>query len=92
MKVVLNPDAGIVAAVREGLKRTGGSCPCRLQQTEDTKCMCTEFREQMADPTFEGFCHCLLYFKSLADDADEATARALAAAQAFGLAQETDEP
>ena len=48
-----------------GLKRTGGYCPCRLEQTEDTKCMCKEFKEQIADPNFEGFCHCMLYYKSI---------------------------
>jgi hypothetical protein len=26
--------------------------------------MCKEFREQIADPEFEGYCHCLLYYKS----------------------------
>ena len=31
---------------------------------EDNKCMCKEFREQIADPEFEGFCHCMLYYKS----------------------------
>ncbi len=62
--VRLNEDKEIVKKVREGLKRTGGYCPCRLQQTEDTKCVCKEFREQIADPEFEGYCHCLLYYKS----------------------------
>jgi ferredoxin thioredoxin reductase catalytic beta chain len=26
--------------------------------------MCKEFKEQIADPDFEGFCHCMLYYKS----------------------------
>ena len=30
----------------------------------ENKCMCKEFREQIADPNFEGFCHCMLYYKS----------------------------
>ena len=84
MKVVLNPNEEVVAAVRDGLKRTGGYCPCRLQQSEDTKCRCLEFREQIEDPTYEGFCHCFLFYKSLADDADTANADALAAAVALG--------
>jgi len=25
--------------------------------------MCKEFRDQIADPDFEGFCHCMLYYK-----------------------------
>ena len=53
--------------IREGLKRTGGYCPCRLERTEATRCMCQEFKEQMADPNFEGFCHCMLYYKSRED-------------------------
>ena len=62
--VRLNEDEKVVARVREGLQQTGGYCPCRLTQNEDTKCICKEFREQMADPDFEGYCHCLLYYKS----------------------------
>ena len=65
MKISVNPDEKIAEVVREGLKRTGGYRPCRRERTEDTKCMCKEFREQMADPEFEGFCHCMLYYKSL---------------------------
>ena len=63
MKITLNPDKEVVQAVKEGLKRTGGYCPCRLERTEDNKCMCREFREQIQDPNFEGFCHCMLYYK-----------------------------
>lgn len=63
MKITLNPDENIVKVIKEGLKRTGGYCPCRRERTEDYKCICREFREQMADPEFEGFCHCMLYYK-----------------------------
>ena len=65
MKITVNQDEAVVKTVREGLKRTGGYCPCRLEQTEDTKCMCKEFKGQIADPNFEGFCHCMLYYKSI---------------------------
>lgn len=64
MAVTLNPDKEVVRAVKEGLKKTGGYCPCRLERTEENRCMCKEFREQIADPEFEGFCHCMLYYKS----------------------------
>ena len=67
MKIKLNPDQEIVSTIREGLKRTGGYCPCRREHTEATKCMCQEFKDQIADPGFEGFCHCMLYYKSLQD-------------------------
>ena len=62
-KVTLNPDAEMVKMVREGLKRTGGYCPCRVFRTEEYKCICQEFKRQIADPNFEGFCHCQLYYK-----------------------------
>ena len=59
----LNPDPAVVEKIREGLKAKGGYCPCRLQRTEDNLCICREFREQMADPNFHGYCHCKLYYK-----------------------------
>ena len=62
-KIRLNEDAEIVRSIKDGLKRKGGYCPCRIEKNEDTKCMCKEFREQIADPDFEGYCHCLLYYK-----------------------------
>ncbi len=67
MKIIENPDKEIVKTVREGLKAKDGYCPCRLGKDEDNKCMCKEFREQIKDPNFEGYCHCLLYYKSLKD-------------------------
>ncbi|MBQ8509114.1 MAG: ferredoxin thioredoxin reductase catalytic beta chain [Clostridia bacterium] len=64
MKITLNPNEEVVKTVKEGLERTGGYCPCRLARTEEYKCMCKEFRDQIKDPEFEGFCHCLLYYKA----------------------------
>lgn len=64
MAVRLNEDKKTAELLQEGLRRKGGYCPCRLEKTEDNKCMCKEFREQIADPDFEGYCHCKLYYKS----------------------------
>ena len=64
MKITLNPDPEIVRTIQAGLEEKEGYCPCRLQRTEDYKCMCKEFREQIKDPDFEGYCHCMLYYKS----------------------------
>jgi len=61
-KVRLNENKDVVQTVREGLKRTGGYCPCRLERTEAYKCMCEEFKAQIEDPNYEGYCHCLLYY------------------------------
>ncbi len=65
MKIRLNDDAEIVKTIREGLKARDGHCPCRREISEDTKCMCKEFRDQIADPNYEGYCHCMLFYKSL---------------------------
>ena len=64
MKITFNPDNEVVNTIKEGLNRTGGYCPCRTARTDDYKCMCKEFRDQIKDPDFEGFCHCMLYYKS----------------------------
>ena len=64
MKVEFNKDESIVKVVQEGLKKTGGYCPCKRERVEENKCMCKEFRDQINDPEFEGFCHCMLYYKS----------------------------
>ena len=60
--VRLNDDKEMVQKIKEGLKRTGGYCPCRLERTEANKCMCEEFKAQIEDPNYEGYCHCLLYY------------------------------
>ena len=54
MSVRLNEDKEIVAKIREGLKRKGGHCPCKLEVSPATKCICQEFRDQIADPNYEG--------------------------------------
>lgn len=63
MKIRFNQDEEVVKAIKEGLKRAGGYCPCRTARTEEYKCMCEEFKKQIADPDFEGYCHCMLYYK-----------------------------
>ena len=64
MAIRLNEDKEIVKTIKEGLKKTGGYCPCILEKNEDTKCMCKKFKEQIKDPNFEGYCHCMLYYKT----------------------------
>lgn len=58
MKIIENPDKELVETIRKQLKENGGYCPCRLQKTDASKCMCKEFREQES-----GECHCGLYIK-----------------------------
>ncbi|MBQ3007510.1 MAG: ferredoxin thioredoxin reductase catalytic beta chain [Clostridia bacterium] len=63
MGIRINENKEIVKAVRNGLKEKDGYCPCRVGKLPQNKCICEEFRAQMADPDFEGYCHCMLYFK-----------------------------
>ena len=64
MAIKLNEDKETVKRIKEGLKQKEGYCPCRLERREEFKCICDEFRAQMADPNFEGYCHCMLYYKT----------------------------
>ncbi len=60
MKVKQNPDKEYVKSIREQLKANNGYCPCVLEKTPESKCMCKEFRE-MIDRGEAGTCHCGLY-------------------------------
>lgn len=63
MKIRYNEDAELVAGLQAALKAKDGYCPCRRERIPDNKCMCKEFRDQIADPEYEGYCHCMLYYK-----------------------------
>ena len=63
MKIRYNENEEIVKLIKEGLEKSGGYCPCRRERTEENICMCSEFKEQIKDPNFEGYCHCMLYYK-----------------------------
>ena len=63
MKIIYNENKDMVAKLRQAILKKEGFCPCRLEKIEDNYCMCKEFREQIADPNFEGYCHCMLYYK-----------------------------
>ena len=62
-KVHLNPDEKLTARMLDVIAKNGGYCPCRLQRTPENICLCAEFRAQISDPEFSGYCHCQLYFK-----------------------------
>lgn len=62
-KIIISEDKELVDLIRQRLKENGGYCPCALFKTEETKCMCKDFREQE-----EGDCHCGLYSKILMEE------------------------
>ena len=58
MKIHVTNNVELRDQIRQALKDNGGYCPCRLEKTEDTKCMCKEFLEKESGP-----CNCGLYVK-----------------------------
>lgn len=62
-KVEVNPEEKIASAVRAGIVRKGGYCPCRIPKTPEFFCPCDEFKSQLADSSYHGPCHCRLYVK-----------------------------
>ena len=65
MRVRKNPNEEIVEAVKLALEQNDGYCPCQIEHTDDTKCMCKDFRDKIDDEEFLGECHCGLYVKEI---------------------------
>ena len=59
MNIKMTDNVKLQKIILDKLKENDGYCPCRIEQTPDTKCMCKEFREQTNTCT----CHCGLYIK-----------------------------
>ena len=60
MKIIQNPNKDFVEQMLKALKENSNYCPCKIEKTKDTKCMCKEFKEQK-----DGWCHCGLYYKDI---------------------------
>lgn len=54
-----NPDKQIYDEVTSAITDNDNYCCCAIEKTEDTKCMCKEFRNQQES----GFCHCSRFYK-----------------------------
>ncbi len=59
MQIYLSTNKQLVKEIRQKLKANDGYCPCKVQKTPETKCMCKEFIESQQ----LGPCHCGLYIK-----------------------------
>lgn len=46
--------------IRAAIKKNGGYCPCRIEKTQDTRCICKDFLKNTKPGEF---CHCGLYKK-----------------------------
>lgn len=60
MKIELNEDKELVATIRAALKEKNGYCPCVVGCSEETKCICHDFKHNVA---VGDYCHCGLYKK-----------------------------
>ena len=58
MTIKIKEDKAFVNKMLKAIRDNDGYCPCRIQKTEDTKCLCKEFLGME-----EGTCHCGLYTK-----------------------------
>ena len=61
--VRLNENTAVTEKLLAVMETNGGYCPCRILRIEENRCVCEEFRKQIADPEFKGYCHCKLYYK-----------------------------
>jgi len=60
MRIEINSDKDLVKEIRNKIKENDGHCACAIIFDENNKCMCKEFREQIANG-ISGECHCGLY-------------------------------
>lgn len=60
MKVIQNPDKEFAKTIKTQLKANNGYCPCVITKTPESKCMCKEFKDMIANGE-TGACHCGLY-------------------------------
>ena len=54
-----NPNEDELKEITEAVDANDGYCPCALEKTNDTKCMCKDFR----DSNDTDFCHCGRFYK-----------------------------
>lgn len=64
LKIIPNPDKAKYDEMTQAVKDCDGYCPCELERTPETRCMCANFRHQ-ATP---GLCHCQRFTKIEVDD------------------------
>jgi hypothetical protein len=58
-KIKPNPNNEKYNKMTKAVQLNKGYCPCMVEQSEDTKCICKDFREQ----DYEGLCHCERFIK-----------------------------
>lgn len=59
MQIKVNEDKDAVEEIRAAIVANDGYCPCAIEKTAETKCICKAFM----DMDESGYCHCGLYQK-----------------------------
>lgn len=59
-KIFRNPNVEEFQMVSAAVTDNDNYCCCAIEKTDETKCMCKEFRESEVS----GFCHCRRYYKA----------------------------
>lgn len=59
-KVKINPNTIIANCARDAIAQNDGYCPCKIGHTDENKCMCEQFRQQIQDEQ-NCVCDCGLY-------------------------------
>lgn len=67
IKITTNPNKELVEEIRTKIKENQGHCACAITFNDDNKCMCKEFRDQIAREE-SGECHCGLYNLTVTPD------------------------
>ena len=60
-------DKELLAEILKQLKENDHYCPCALTQTQETKCMCKSFRDQV-ERQEPGECACGRYILTIIED------------------------
>jgi hypothetical protein len=63
MKIIPNQDVKQYEKITQAVKDNDGYCPCLVERSPATKCVCEEFKEQET----EGACHCGRFIKIKGD-------------------------
>ena len=67
IKVKQTEDKELLAEILKQLKENDNYCPCSLYKDDSTKCMCADFREQIAREE-PGECLCGRYLIEVTND------------------------
>lgn len=59
LKIIQNPDKEYFEKISQAVKDNNLFCPCCIEQTSDTLCICKDFKFQQE----VGFCLCKRYLK-----------------------------